>query len=116
LEYPDATDLYIWDYWYYDRLFVEKSLDLDDLLIKDYFPVDVVVPKVLKIYREMLGVRFEEVKRKEGDSLTWHPGEMLSPSFGRQVGLTPPLSRCAVVCGMGARCERADRLLGISTP
>jgi Zn-dependent oligopeptidase len=59
----------IWDYRYYDNKFVEKSLSLDDALVKEYFPVSVVVPTILEIYQNLLGVRFEEVK----DGETWHP-------------------------------------------
>lgn len=54
---------------YYDRLFVEESLSLDDALVKEYFPVDVVVPTILEIYQDLLGVKFEEVKGN-----LWFPG------------------------------------------
>lgn len=62
--------LNIWDYRYYDRKFVEESLDLDDMLVKEYFPVSVVVPAILDIYQTLLGVKFVEVKGE-----TWHPGD-----------------------------------------
>ncbi|CAE6426029.1 unnamed protein product [Rhizoctonia solani] len=61
-------EFYIWDYRYYDRLFVEESLSLDDALVKEYFPVDVVVPTILEIYQDLLGVEFQEVKGN-----LWHP-------------------------------------------
>lgn len=64
---------------YYDRLYIEKSLDLDDSLVKEYFPVSVVVPTILDIYQNLLGVRFEVVK---GSSI-WHTGNILIRlSFG----------------------------------
>ena len=66
---PD--EFYAWDYRYYDRIFVEKTLDLDDNLVKEYFPVDVVVPVILEIYQELLGVTFVEIKN---DGKLWHPG------------------------------------------
>ncbi|KAI0059531.1 metallopeptidase MepB [Artomyces pyxidatus] len=66
---PFDGEFYIWDYRYYDRKFVEESLALDDALVKEYFPVSVVVPTILEIYQKLLGVRFEEVKGGE----TWHP-------------------------------------------
>ncbi|CAK5270325.1 unnamed protein product [Mycena citricolor] len=47
----------IWDYRYYDRKFTEETLDLDDMLVKEYFPVSVVVPRILDIYQTLLGVR-----------------------------------------------------------
>jgi len=58
---------------YYDRLYVEKTLDLDESLVKEYFPVSVVVPTILKIYQDLLGVKFIEVKDDTKD--VWHPGE-----------------------------------------
>lgn len=69
---PFDGEFYIWDYRYYDRKFVEETLDLDDSLVKEYFPVSVVVPTILNIYQNLLGVRFEEIKGQ-----TWHPGSQL---------------------------------------
>jgi Zn-dependent oligopeptidase len=66
---PFDGEFYLWDYRYYDRKFVEESLDLDDSLVKEYFPVSVVVPAILDIYQNLLGVRFQEIKGQ-----TWHPG------------------------------------------
>ncbi|KAG5220918.1 zincin [Salix suchowensis] len=57
--YPFDGQFYLWDY----------SLDLDDSLVKEYFPVSVVVPTILDIYQNLLGVRFEEIK----GSSKWHP-------------------------------------------
>lgn len=72
---PFDGEFYIWDYRYYDRVFIEKTLDLDDSLVKEYFPVTVVVPTILEIYQNLLGVKFVEQK---GDN--WHPGK--SPFHG----------------------------------
>lgn len=66
---PFDGEFYIWDYRYYDRKYIEETLDLDDSLVKEYFPVSVVVPTILEIYQNLLGVKFEEIK---GGS-TWHP-------------------------------------------
>ncbi|GLB38470.1 putative peptidase family M3 [Lyophyllum shimeji] len=65
---PFDGEFYIWDYRYYDRKFIEESLKLDDMLVKEYFPVAVVVPTILSIYQKLLGVRFEEIQGS-----TWHP-------------------------------------------
>ncbi|KAI0322042.1 hypothetical protein OF83DRAFT_1274330 [Amylostereum chailletii] len=64
---PFDGEFMIWDYRYYDRKYVEKTLDLDDALVKEYFPVSTVVPTILEIYQNLLGVRFEELKQE-----TWH--------------------------------------------
>ncbi|KAH9480466.1 Thimet oligopeptidase [Psilocybe cubensis] len=66
---PFDGKFYIWDYRYYDRKYIEETLDLDDSLVKEYFPVSVVVPAILEIYQNLLGVRFEELK----DASIWHP-------------------------------------------
>lgn len=66
---PFDGEFYIWDYRYYDRKYIEETLDLDDMLVKEYFPVSIVVPTILQIYQEMLGVKFVEI-----DTSTWHPG------------------------------------------
>ncbi|EEB96995.1 hypothetical protein MPER_03775, partial [Moniliophthora perniciosa FA553] len=59
---PFDGQFYVWDYRYYDRKYIESSLDLDDMLVKEYFPVLQVVPTILEIYQHLLGVRFEEIK------------------------------------------------------
>jgi metallopeptidase MepB len=64
---PFDGQFYLWDYRYYDRKYIETSLDLDDTLVQEYFPVAVVVSTILEIYQKLLRVRFEEI---EGQ--TWH--------------------------------------------
>jgi Zn-dependent oligopeptidase len=66
---PFDGEFYLWDYRYYDRKYIEKTLDLDDSLVKEYFPVSVVVPKILEIYQNLLSIKFVELK---GD--VWHAG------------------------------------------
>ncbi|KAI9567695.1 hypothetical protein HD554DRAFT_2267097 [Boletus coccyginus] len=68
---PIDDNFYIWDYRYYDRLYVERNLDLDDSLVKEYFPVSVVVPAILDIYQNLLGVKFVEITGDARD--VWHP-------------------------------------------
>ncbi|KAG5349533.1 hypothetical protein C0989_003290 [Termitomyces sp. Mn162] len=65
---PFNGEFYIWDYRYYDRKYTEETLELDDMLVKEYFPVDVVVPAILAIYQNLLNVRFEAFQGS-----TWHP-------------------------------------------
>ena len=47
-------------------------MSLDDALVKEYFPVSVVVPAILDIYQNLLGVKFIEITGDERD--VWHPG------------------------------------------
>ncbi|KAI0771258.1 Metalloprotease [Trametes elegans] len=65
---PFDGEFYLWDYRYYDRMFIEESLKLDAQVVKEYFPVSVVVPAILEIYQNLLGVKFVETKGE-----TWHP-------------------------------------------
>jgi Zn-dependent oligopeptidase len=59
---------------YYDNAFVEESLNLDDNLVKEYFPVGVVVPAILQIYQELLGVRFRD---STANASLWHAGSSI---------------------------------------
>jgi len=72
--YPFDGQFYLWDYRYYDQKFIQSSLDLDESLVKEYFPVSVIVPQIIHIYQDLLSIKFVEIK---GDS--WHPGNS-SPS------------------------------------
>ncbi|KAH9939164.1 Metalloprotease [Amylocystis lapponica] len=65
--YPFDGEFYVWDWWYYDRLYVERTLSLDEQRVKEFFPVSVVVPAILDIYQNLLGVRFVEIQGE-----TWH--------------------------------------------
>ena len=67
--YPFDGEFYIWDYRYYDQKFIQSSLDLDESLVKEYFPVSVIVPQIIQIYQDLLSIKFVEIK---GDS--WHTG------------------------------------------
>ncbi|TXT07346.1 hypothetical protein VHUM_03066 [Vanrija humicola] len=70
---PVENELYLWDYRYYDRLTTERDLALDDNKVKEYFPVDKVVPTILDIYRQLLSVQFYPVPRDdEHGGKTWH--------------------------------------------
>ena len=67
---PFDGALYLQDFWYYQRRLLERELEIDDQKVKEHFPVSKVVPAILEIYQNLLGVQFIEVK---GQRL-WHPG------------------------------------------
>ena len=48
-----------WDYAYYERLLEKTRYAVDGERVRQYFPVDKVLPAVLGIYSQLLGVRFE---------------------------------------------------------
>uniref|UniRef100_A0A175YRG8 Peptidase M3A/M3B catalytic domain-containing protein n=1 Tax=Daucus carota subsp. sativus TaxID=79200 RepID=A0A175YRG8_DAUCS len=56
------------DLQYYVKRVEEKQFDLDFGVVKQYFPVDVVLSGVLKICQDLYGLRFEEI----ADSIIWH--------------------------------------------
>jgi Zn-dependent oligopeptidase len=47
-----------WDYSFYDNI-QKKQSDVDEQVIKQYFPVDHVIDATLGIYQELLGLTFE---------------------------------------------------------
>ena len=94
---PFDGEFYIWDYRYYDRKYIEKSLDLDDTLVKEYFPVDVVVPAILEIYQKLLGVKFVP-----SNGTTWHPGTHQFETTAVLLTL-PELYRRPTIRGLGKR-------------
>ena len=65
---PYDDTFYAWDYRYLDRLYTERSLKLDDEETKAYLPVDKVVPKMMELYQNLLGVQCFPVQ----EATTWH--------------------------------------------
>jgi len=63
--------LNVWDESYFTRIFIESTLHFDTAPLKEYFPVAVIVPKILDIYQNLLGVQFTEVA--DDQKQVWHP-------------------------------------------
>ena len=68
LQIPYDDTFYAWDYRYLDRLYTERTLHLDDEETKAYLPVDKVVPKMMDLYQNLLGVQCFPVT----DATTWY--------------------------------------------
>jgi len=60
----------LWDYAFYESRFEESSLAVDPEAVRQYFPVDVVVPAALGVFEQVLGLRFEPVQ----PASAWAPG------------------------------------------
>ena len=60
-EKPGATKVHPWDESYYGRKHMEATLDLNPDTVKEYFPYKNVLPEALKVYEELLGIRFVPV-------------------------------------------------------
>lgn len=69
----DGETLFAWDSAYYGRLHALRTLQLDGEVVKQYFPVDRFVPKVMEIYQEMLGVQFVQLSNDFEKGEVWHP-------------------------------------------
>ncbi|GAA5912308.1 metalloendopeptidase [Sporobolomyces salmoneus] len=79
------SHLRLWDYRYYDRLSLEKELSVDENLLQEYFPVSHVVPAVLDLYKDLLGIELVKVPKEEGE--TYHEDvEMFAVWENGQVG------------------------------
>ena len=75
--FPFDGEFYVWDYRYYGHKYIEESLSLDDTTVMEYFPVSTVVPAILGIYQNLLGVQFEVIQ----NASTWHYGMFVSFSI-----------------------------------
>jgi len=58
-----------WDYYYYQEQLRKSRYALSEDEVKQYFPVDFVLPAVMSLYGELLGLRFEAVTPANG----WAP-------------------------------------------
>jgi len=59
----------LWDYYYYLERLKQSRYALSEDEVKQYFPVDFVLPAVMSLYGELLGLRFEPVTPANG----WAP-------------------------------------------
>ncbi|MBI3547609.1 MAG: Zn-dependent oligopeptidase [Elusimicrobia bacterium] len=51
-----------WDWRYYKNKLMKTRYQVDQQEIKEYFPLDVVIPGMLRVYQTLLGLRFTEIK------------------------------------------------------
>lgn len=83
---PGATAVNQWDLYYLPFQLQNKKfkINLDEL--REYFPADVVVPGMLKVYSELLSVNFNEVPQAK----VWSPDvkqyEIVDKKDGRKIG------------------------------
>lgn len=58
-----------WDWRYYENVLRKTKYDIDPQIIKEYFPIEVVLQGMFEIYQELLGIKFTE----ESSAEVWHP-------------------------------------------
>ncbi|WQF85729.1 Putative peptidase M3A/M3B catalytic domain, neurolysin/Thimet oligopeptidase, domain 2 [Colletotrichum destructivum] len=72
---------YLWDHKFYDRLMIEKEYSIDENKIAEYFPITSTITGMLKIFEELLGFVFVELKPEDrkalsptgkGEDIAWH--------------------------------------------
>ena len=72
---------YIWDHRYYATIQLDKDYQVDQQKIAEYFPLETTLARMLKIFEELLGLNFIEVKGDDraaisptgkGEDIVWH--------------------------------------------
>lgn len=74
-------NFYMWDTSYYSRIQKEKQYSIDEIAISQYFPVDSTFKGMLKIFEEIFGLVFVEIKEEDrkrisstgkAEDIVWH--------------------------------------------
>ncbi len=77
-----------WDVTYYNNQLVKTKYSVDEQAIRQYFPVNVVVDRIMNLYHKILGVTFVKVP----DPKAWAPDvisyNVFDTKSGRFIGTT----------------------------
>jgi thimet oligopeptidase len=63
------TSINAWDWRYYENILRKTKYNIDPQIIKEYFPIQVVLHGMFEIYQDLLGLKFVE----EPSAEVWHP-------------------------------------------
>lgn len=78
---PFDGNIYTWDQSFYSRIVREKEYSIDEIKISHYFPVDSTFDGMLKIFEEIFGLVFVELKEEDrarlsptgkAEDIAWH--------------------------------------------
>lgn len=61
-----------WDYQFYTRILLEKEYSLNEELVREYFSLTNVIAEMLKIFEQVLGLKFRQVEDAFPRGLVWH--------------------------------------------
>eukprot|EP00457_Paulinella_chromatophora_P001091 gb/GEZN01001093.1/.p1 GENE.gb/GEZN01001093.1/~~gb/GEZN01001093.1/.p1 ORF type:complete len:767 (-),score=118.48 gb/GEZN01001093.1/:742-3042(-) len=64
-----SADVFLWDVSYYSDLLKREQLQLDDEKLKEFFPLEGTISRILSVYSEFLGLDFHQSKKLA----VWHP-------------------------------------------
>jgi Zn-dependent oligopeptidase len=78
--------LHAWDWRYYDNLLHKTKYAVDQEKVREYFPADLVIERLLDVYQKLLSVRFRRIPH----AVSWHPDaelyEITDASGGAPIG------------------------------
>jgi len=59
---PQNNTIYDYDLIYYSNQYKKKFLNLDSNIIKKYFPCSYTIPRIMDIFAELFGLKFQKIK------------------------------------------------------
>lgn len=88
-------NFYMWDTSYYSRILKEEEYSVDEIKISQYFPVDTTFAGMLKIFEEIFGFVFVELKEDErarlsptgkAEDIAWHEDVLIYSVWDDEAG------------------------------
>lgn len=68
---PEQQEFYQWDNAYYNNILLENEYQVDHNKIKEYFPVDSTITKMLGFYETLFDLKFYKIEPVNDDEI-WH--------------------------------------------
>lgn len=63
------AELLNWDYSFYGNIYKMQKYNIDEEILKEYFPAEIVKEATLEIYQELLSLEFKKLPEAQ----VWHP-------------------------------------------